>query len=1056
MPPGDRRTSLEASAGPNGVGRTSLKRHRVLPHPRDDLNNVDSYIPFAARKRANLNVDTEASSKSGSDTDSPHMLKHASGRIGAPVLPPTPPNNSSKSSATYSETESAPRQTSSSINGGGLSTDITSAPTTPPHQRSPPTPDVTPPRHMPLTYRPALGDPIPSSRTESFKTAREQLSSSEEDVTLMKPSILPPLRQPRFETRIARELPVRHRSIGLGLGLESDNDETASITPKPYMNGQSQEILGFDGSWESPPEELSGGEPDWNDDLMKNVTIRSRTNRGRLNTNGRNVPEVMEDNVISPTLATRAVRSLPLQERIARQRLERQIADQSPARRAVSDTQAQAQARTLAREAAGSPAVSSAKRSSTLSGRSSASTVIEAMVVDTTPKRTHTLRHQKKQIGLRDLKSEASSPSQDSIVAPEIPQHQLHRKTSKKNIRAHQSMISNASNGTIVTSKKARQSVIANGGVPVVVIPDRRSSTKSNKPRSLRSTSSHRTKGSLSISSTPNTASSKFSDPEFQSRPPRTRTMSESAASRQSDERTMDFPPIIPQRRSSLSAPTSRNTSRAGSLTAESLKAHNMQQLLAERAAEPEKAPEQAPPESPRSHGDRNTYPESQKSQGDRNTWLTVDQNGDPFFGTRLSTQPTPFSQASYDTAGTSLEVSEALAVSIFPHKNKSLVVVDQPPAPSVEALARMPKSIPIKTIMQSAAQQSATTKPDSTPIPPPSQQSAMTNKHVTVTPVTPPQSSKDLSDEVDSPLRNPRIPPQPPVIQFIPATPSEEEAKQLGDGNRPSTSDGNSRPTRSFSLLRRALSKRRDSDPVLPLNVGLIKRSFSLNGRRKDESTQTSKPNAKPEPLYPSVLDQPADSTKLHPFWRPAKFWDDLEDEENGFFYADYEDEGIEERGRRHSSYDSGKRMPERSLSWKLKKAFLPVKDNYGPAIERRVVRRTPSGNMRVVKRRSNSSMRRQSMERISRNHHYPPRSTSTPPPVRPYSGETPTGADERRSHTISGLGLKVEYVGFGGLKRRISERRREQRSEKLRASISHPQEVKSGLDDVLRGRMI
>jgi hypothetical protein len=57
-------------------------------------------------------------------------------------------------------------------------------------------------------------------------------------------------------------------------------------------------------------------------------------------------------------------------------------------------------------------------------------------------------------------------------------------------------------------------------------------------------------------------------------------------------------------------------------------------------------------------------------------------------------------------------------------------------------------------------------------------------------------------------------------------------------------------------------------------------------------------------------------------------------------------------------------------------------------------------------------------------------------------------------RIHTIPGLGLRVEYVGWNGMKRRLSERRRQQRSEKLRASISTPRGVQSGLDAVLRER--
>ncbi|KAH8820877.1 hypothetical protein F5884DRAFT_765614 [Xylogone sp. PMI_703] len=1029
MPSEYRRTSLEASKAHNTDGRASLKKHKVLPRPRDDLN-PDFYTQLPEKRRTDLQVDTGTSSKSSSESDSPRILKHAAGRVRAPELPPTPPNNSSKSSGTYSETESAPKQTSSSINGRGRFADVASAPTTPPHQKSPPTPDVTPPRHMPLIHRQPLTERYPSSRAESFKTAPEQQSSSEEDVTLAQQPVLPPVKQSRPGGPKTPESTAKHKSIGLGLGLESDNEGTASTTPRPYTSSHLQEITGFDGTWESPNEDVSEVGPEWDDNLMRNVTVRKR-GRPRQRTEPP-TPEVKEDNVISPTLATKAVRNLPLQEQLARHQLERQASDRTLTRtpkRIVSDTK---RPREVVVDRA-SPIASDTKRSSTVSAYSVTSTVVEAMVVESTPQRIPTLRHRRKQYGLRDVRPE--TPNQD----PEARQRLLLHKSSERNIRAHQSIYSNATTGTsIITSKKARQSVVKSGGIPVVVIPDRRSSSKPNKPPSLRSTSSRRTKRSASLSSAPLSASSKYNDPDFQFRG-RKRTMSESASSRDSDQRTMDFPPVIPARRSSLSAPTSRNTSRAGSLTAESLNAHNMMQLLAqkaekaEKAGEPEKSVEKLYPESPRSTGDHKTYAES---QGDRNTWLTVDHNGDPFFGTRMSTQPTPFSQASYDTAVTNLEVSEALAVSIFPHQNKSVVVVDQPPAPSANSLPRVPRLVTSQI-------------PKARPLPEPPVAEMPKAKSV---PVTPPQSSNHLMDEVDSPLRNPRAPPPPPVIKFIPATPSEDDTKQLGSspGNNRPGADGNGSSSGSLSLLWRALSKRRESEPAVPL----IRRTFSLSGKRKDESTQTSKANAKPETLYPTVMDQPPDSTKLHPFWRPAKFWDDLEDEDESF-YHDYLENHRRGRGRRHSMYDDRSRMPERSLSWKLKNAFTmrPPRNVYEPAVERRAIRKTPSGNMRVVKRRSNSSLRRSSSERSHRGNYYPPRSTSTPPPVRPYPRGPIPRVDEIRPRTMSGLGLKVEYVGFSGLKRRLSEKRREQRSEKLRASISHPQGVRSGVDDVLRG---
>jgi hypothetical protein len=103
----------------------------------------------------------------------------------------------------------------------------------------------------------------------------------------------------------------------------------------------------------------------------------------------------------------------------------------------------------------------------------------------------------------------------------------------------------------------------------------------------------------------------------------------------------------------------------------------------------------------------------------------------------------------------------------------------------------------------------------------------------------------------------------------------------------------------------------------------------------------------------------------------------------------------------------------------------------------------------MRVVKQRSNSSLRRTASDRRQY--------TVARPVSGPSEGSFGYGFKEGnggRVHTIPGLGLRIEYIGWSGMRRRLSERRREQRSEKLRASISGPKGVQSGVDDVLRTR--
>ena len=301
------------------------------------------------------------------------------------------------------------------------------------------------------------------------------------------------------------------------------------------------------------------------DNLMRNVVVRKRHTRKPYTFVDGPTDGIIEDNIVSPTMATKVVRSLPLQERIARHRLEREAersGDRIVQPSAVPDFD--------------SPMSADVRRFSAMSGRSAASTVIEAFVVDSPPERRQKLRRSKKQFGLRDLSDQSSVPSGPSSVVSNEPHRILARKIAHIPEKRHQSLASNATVSTTSSSGRSRRQVLKDGGIPVVVVPDRLSSTKPSRAPSLRSTSSHKTKRTVSLSSAPLSQSSKYNEPGyFESNRPHKRTVSESEKSAHS-VRTIDFPPHIPARRSSLSAPTSRNTSRAGSLTAESLKAHNL------------------------------------------------------------------------------------------------------------------------------------------------------------------------------------------------------------------------------------------------------------------------------------------------------------------------------------------------------------------------------------------------------------------------------------------------------------------------------------------------
>ncbi|KAI9642020.1 hypothetical protein NHQ30_009891 [Ciborinia camelliae] len=1002
MPSRELGSSFEAPNGAQSVGTTLLKRHKILPRPREGRPSDTYFRPQTFQSR-DTSTESGAAPAPNSDNSNPRMLKHTSKRIGAPLLPPTPPAHSRQSSGNSNVlVVPAPNFEVASVKDSI----VQSTPSTPSIQQSPPTPDVTPPRAMPpLAFRPALSNSrYPSSRTDSFRTARESVHSSDEDESsTVRPRI------PSARPSAAEVLEVPRREIGLGLGLESDDE--GSATPKAKEESSQQEFGAFDGEWGIPPGDVSEVEREWDDNLMRNVTVRKRHDRDMgFDEQGAN-DEMVEDNLISPTEATNFVRGLPLQETFEHHKLEKY---------SVEPTSKSGTWPRVRKDAAESPIMSDTRRFSTMSGRSTTSTVVEAFVVDAPPSRIRTLRHTKKQIGLRDFSSNESTFS--SAPPSEKSSEQYHRlvhRAERIPERHNGSLTSNAT-PSVTSSHKSRRKIIREGGVPVVVIPDRMSSAKSSKPPSLRSTSSRKTKRSNSLQSAPLSQSSKTNEPGYFDNiaPTRKRTISESAGSSNSVH-TIDYPPSIPTRRSSLSAATSRNTSRAGSLTAESLKAHNM--LQEKQCPKPASVEVSTKPAS----SEKENEPQNTRSSIDHNR-LSIEHHDERQFHVRRSTQATPFSQASYDTAGTTAttaEISQAMAVSMVPHQNKSWTVIHRESEPSPPTLRRL--------ITQPTVEINGKTDDG---------------------PVTPPQNLH-MMDGVDSPLRNPRAPPEPPAIKFIPPTPSDmspgaAEERQLGFDfdtrldsdydDRPSTSD---RLKRNFSF-RRAFSNRRYSDATIP-DAGLLKRKFSLNGRRKDSSTQTSKSEANPSTHYPSVLDQPADDSKLHPFWRPANFWDDLEDNDNE------SDEDEEDYFPEYHSPGNRRLIPKRGLSGKLKRTFaiLPLSygnDDYNHApLDRKTMRRSPSGNaLRVVKQRSNNTLMREADERVLRD-------------ARP--GEFGHGFKEGnggRIHTIPGLGLRIEYVGLRGLGRKLKERRREQRNAKLRASISAPRGLRNGVDEVLVSR--
>ena len=512
------------------------------------------------------------------------------------------------------------------------------------------------------------------------------------------------------------------------------------------------------------------------------------------------------------------------------------------------------------------------------------------------------------------------------------------------------------------------------------------------------------------------------------------------------DQLTMDYPPIVPRRTTSLSAPTSRNTSRAGSragsLTAESLKAHNAlseqeklqpPQVTVERATLTENTSSQL--------DQKPLYPvrsvESHKNETVNHKSL-VDHNGDPFFGKRLTAYNTPFSQASVETNGTLsvADIAEAMAVNIYPHQNKSVLMVHH-----------MSKSLSSTTEKQL----------DTSPVRESPADESLGNPDITTTgpsdgPVTPPQPQFTLND-VDSPLRNPRAPPEPPAIKFIPATPSgltpaAEKQKMLGNYFE----ETQKRP----SLVRRAFSSRKPSDHALPRRPGLLSRTLSLSktiGRDRAENPHLGYNQNSTVRQYPTFDQPPPDEFKLHPFWRPA---DDYDNDADNYVYDAPDDSHADVR---YSSFDHGRTPLRRSLSERVRRTFaiLPIDDDDQDITtdrrspERRTIKRTPSGNLRVMPHRGSFSSVRWSGLFVREDEHRP---STAPANSNKRLWGVEKRVDDRGRRLFPGWQEKLEQYRPQNLQRRLSEARRQKRTEALRRKISGPREVRDGVGEVIKRR--
>ncbi|RMZ04255.1 hypothetical protein D0862_05359 [Hortaea werneckii] len=344
------------------------------------------------------------------------------------------------------------------------------------------------------------------------------------------------------------------------------------------------------------------------------------------------------------------------------------------------------------------------------------------------------------------------------------------------------------------------------------------------------------------------------------------------------------------------------------------------------------------------------------------------------------------------------MEVCEARGVSIFPHNNESLLLVQQG-SNSTDKSTETPESVALNALQDGSIQ----TGPSAI------QETPTRDNHL-----APPII------HVDSPLTNPREAPAPPVFKVIPPTPNDEPDRQLGrTEQQPSADNPPTTPQRRLSLAQRA---RRFSESFM--DQPIFTRSLSM---RKQQP--------------PRAVSQEARPTYLSPFWRPTDIWDGYDSDED---YDEAELEGIPSASARlpqggdTSDFapppDRKRSLFPRNMSVRMpgfrgQGGFLLGNslglDRHGTNNRRPyVVKKSSSGGLRTKSSQHSESLRRKASEEMLRQ-----TVRRQPGFALPFFG-----------------GRRVEYVGLARFRERMRQRMdareekvRERRRAVLREQIQH-----------------
>jgi hypothetical protein len=297
-----------------------FKKHKVLPRPQSE-----TFADLPVRQAQAYDPVVTAAAPEGRELHPPDSktLSHppVETETGSD-LPPTPPFQSRSSSGSHATSPPSPMTIDASTQLTPKNVAL-KPPETPPDQRSPPTPDVTPPQPLgrpkalrpQLSERPTFRTATSESRTESFMTAREEPYSSDDENT--KSTVRPSGNSRRTSGATIREVSAGSPSDSRGPPSKDEDLAPSKLNQsatKQYAPNSVGEVHKLDVSPGFPSNPEAARDTTRRSKLASVEKYRPESSKSPITAVQEPSPPVLDEHVVPTSTAARAVRRMSLQD----------------------------------------------------------------------------------------------------------------------------------------------------------------------------------------------------------------------------------------------------------------------------------------------------------------------------------------------------------------------------------------------------------------------------------------------------------------------------------------------------------------------------------------------------------------------------------------------------------------------------------------------------------------------------------------------------------------------------------------------------------------------